>query len=374
MSLAFYYSNSMFRCVLLSFRTNIWQIPENQILSVTHNALKPELKSEQLKGPDKAGSFTSSIVSRPEVKFLPQLYNSNSSNSSDILTSHQKDHSKFSSPRKSDKSTAKFVAKPFSRTLAHAPKGVCFLTDISLGQNSKLKLDESVIKSSDDVEVVHEANPKVASSTNKLNKTSEELTSKRARGVNFLSFAQSSLDGSSLKTFSDIFSDRFKEAGQLVETKLADGKQTCPLPKSGEFFEDHGQTSRNATDLLWNLNGEANRTPASIPLRINSVPRDKNQPDDSSLGGPDDNKDGTFLSSIEEKPTTPCKIPVKTHRLPFGGPCDQSASAGYPQAISSTFKTSLLSNTPSLVQKAVQSTLAFAAKFEPEIKSGYNLL
>lgn len=367
MSLAFYYSNSMFRRVLPSFRTNVWQI-----LSMTHDALKPELKSEQLKGPDKAGSFTSSIVSRPEVKFLPQ-YNSNSSMSSDILTSHLKDHAKFSSPGKSSKSAAKFLAKPFSRTLAHAPKGVCFLTDISLDQNSKLKLDELVRKSSDAVEVVHETNPK-ASSTNKLNETSEELTSKRARGVNFLSFAQSSLDGSSLKTFSNIFSDRFKEAGQLVVTELADGKQTCPLPKSGDFFEDHGQTSRNATVLSRNLNGEANRTPASIPLRINSVPRDKNQPDDSSLWGPDDNKDDTFLSSTEEKLTTPCKIPVKTHQLPFGGPCDQSASAGYPQAISSAFKTSLLSNTPSLVQKAVQSTLAFASKFEPEIKSGHNLL
>ncbi|XP_073052375.1 uncharacterized protein [Primulina eburnea] len=346
--------------------------PENQILSMTHNALKPELKSEQRKGPDKAGSFTSLIVSRPEVKFLPQLFNSNSSNSSDILTSHQKDDVKFSSPGKSGKSTAKFVAKPFSRTVPHAPKGVCFLTDISLGQNSKLKLDESVRKFGDAVEVVHEDDPKVSSSTNKLNKASEELTSKRPRGVNFLSFAQSSLDGSSLKTFSNIFSDRFKEAGQLVVAELADGKQTRPLPKSGEFSEDRGQTSRNATDFSWN--GEANRMPASIPLCINSVSRDKNQPDDSSLGGPDDYKDGTFVSSTEEKLTTPCKFPVKTHLLAFGGPCDQSASAGCPQTISSGFKTSLLSNTPSLVQKAVQSTLNLAAKFEPGIKSGHNLL
>ncbi|XP_073132260.1 uncharacterized protein [Henckelia pumila] len=349
------------------------KILETQILSVPHNALKPELKSEQPKGPEKAGSFTASIVTRPEMKFLPQLYNSNSSNSSDILTSHQKNDAKFSSPGKSGNSSAKFVAKPFSRTVAHAPKGVCFLTDISLGQNSKLKLDESVRKSGDAVEVLHEANPKVSSSTNKLNKTPEELASRRPRGVNFLSFAQSSIDGSSFKTFSNFFSDRFKEAGQMVMAELADGKQTRPLPKSGDSFEDHDQTSRNATDLSWNLNGEANRTSATIPLHINSVSQDKNQPDDSSLGGPNNNKNGTFLSSTEEKPTTPCKFPVKTHLLPFSGPCDQSASAGHPQTISSNFRMSL-SNSPSLVQRAVQSTLAFAAKFEAETKSRHTLI
>ncbi|XP_073047685.1 LOW QUALITY PROTEIN: uncharacterized protein [Primulina eburnea] len=349
------------------------EIPENQILSMTHDALKSELKSEQCKGPDKAGSFTASIVSRPEVKFLPQLYNSNSSNSSDILTSHQKDNAKLSSPGKSGKSTAKFVAKPFSRTTAHAPKGVCFLTDILLGQNHMLKLDESVQKSGDAVEVAHKTNPKVPSSSNKLNKKSEELTSRKPRGVNFLSFAQSSLDDSSFKTFENFFSDRFKEAGMLVLADLADGKQTCPLPKNGEFFEDHGPTSRNAINFSWNLNGEANRTPATIPLCNNSASQDKNQPDDSSWGNRMSIKMALFLSSTEEKPTTPCNLPVKLRLLPFGGSCDQSASAGYPQTISSSFKTSLLSNTPSLVQKAVQSTLAFAAKFESEINLGHHL-
>ncbi|KZV21608.1 zinc finger CCCH domain-containing protein 65 [Dorcoceras hygrometricum] len=345
------------------------KILENQILSVTHNASKPDLKSEQPKGQEKAGSFTASIVSRPEVKLLPQLYKSNSSNSSDILTSNQKDDAKLFSPGKSGKSTAKFVAKPFSRSVTHAPKGVCFLTDSSRGKNSKLKLDETVLKSGDAVEVVHEANSEVPSSTDKLNETSNELTSSKPRGVNFLSFTQSSLDGSSFKTFSNRCSDGFEEAGKLVTGDLADRKQTHTSPKNGQFVEDCGQTSQNVTDLSWNLNGSANRTPAPITLHINPVSRDKNQSDGSSLGESDDNKDGTFSKSTEEKRTTPCKLPVNTHLLlPFGGSCDQSASARYPQSRSSSFKTSLLSNTPSLVQKAVQSTLALAAKFEFDIK------
>ncbi|KAL7095978.1 hypothetical protein ACP275_10G056700 [Erythranthe tilingii] len=43
---------------------------------------------------------------------------------------------------------------------------------------------------------------------------------------------------------------------------------------------------------------------------------------------------------------------------------------GQKSHFSSSFKTSLLSNTPSSVQNAIQSTLVFAEKFEPDIKVG----
>ncbi|KAL3814178.1 hypothetical protein ACJIZ3_015446 [Penstemon smallii] len=290
------------------------EIPAKQSCSMTSSASKPELKSEQHTRPKEEGSFMISKVTQPSTKLTSQVNNSNSSNNADSYGMfNKKVDAKFSSGGNAPDKRAEQLVEPL-RTARQTPKGVSFLSHggLSPSDTSKQKQDGSSPKAGDLSNEAH----KVPVSINKLKEVSVVAAPKRPRGINFLSFTQSSLDDTSHKTFSNLFSSDYNEKEKSILGDFAEQRQTHSL----SF--DNGQISQNATENVQNTAAKLQGT-------------------------------------------------IQMPSLSFGGSWDQSAAEKNAH-MPSSLKTSPFSNTPSSVQKAVQSTLSFAAKFESNIKLNHS--
>lgn len=346
---------------------------------MTPNVSKPDLTSAQHTVPEKGGSFPISKVTKLEVKFSSPQNNSNASKHTDnYAIFHQKVDSKFGSAGKSPGQSAELLpAKPVPRTGGQAPRGVSFLLNggMPLGDTNKHKRDGSSTKTTD-VGVGGKAILQVAGGTNKLNEISEGAAPRKPRGINFLSFGQPSSDDSSSKIFSNLLSNCNNETGKSVINDVGKGKLTCSLPEIGGILKVNRQMNPSATNLVSDLNEKVNGIPLTVPQHVNFLSFNRTHLDDSiskETANLHPNKGDTALSFVRERQsTTKLRDTTKMPLLSFGGLWDQ-ATGGQNANLSSSFKTSLLSNTPSLVQKAVQSTLAFAAKFESDIKVGSSL-
>ncbi|KAI3443619.1 hypothetical protein Pfo_000284 [Paulownia fortunei] len=356
------------------------EMPAKQSFSMTPNVSKPELTSAQHSVPEKGGSFMISKVTKPEMKFPSPVNNSDSGKHTDNRgIFHQKIDAKFCFAGNSPSKSAELLAaKPVPRTAGQAPRGVSFLSNggMSLGDTSKNKQDGSSMKTTD-VDVGSKTILKVPGSISKLNEMSERVAPRKPRGINFLSFAQPSSDDSSSKMFSNFLSNSNNETGKSVIDDMGESKVTCSLPESGEILKVNRQMNQSATIIVRDLNEKVNRTLLTVPQHINFLSFDKTHLDDSILKERANlhfNKDDIALSFVKERQSTPSKLQdtIKMPSLSFAGPSDQS-TGGQNANLSGFFKTSFLSNTPSSVQKAVQSTLAFAANFEPDIKVGSSL-
>ncbi|KAK6120406.1 hypothetical protein DH2020_045886 [Rehmannia glutinosa] len=320
----------------------------------TPNASKPELTSAQHTLPDKGGSFMISKVTKPEVNSPSPLNNSNSSKHADNHgIFHQKVDSKLCSAGDSrDKSAELLAARTVPRTARQAPKGISFLSN---KDTTKHERDGST----NDVEVGR----KTILSTNNLNEMSETVAPRKPRGINFLSFARPSTDDSSSKMFSNLLSSSNNETRKSV---MGEGKLTCSLPESSGLLKVNREINQNATNLVRDLNEKVHGTLLTVPQHVKSLSSFEKAHLDANFHI---KKDDTALSIVKERQSTGSNVhdTIKMPSVSFGGPSDQLT--GGRADLSSSLKTSFLSNTPSSVQKAVQSTLAFAANFEPDIKS-----
>ncbi|XP_011093751.1 uncharacterized protein LOC105173629 [Sesamum indicum] len=326
------------------------EIPAKQSFSMAPNVSKSELTSAHHIVPDKGGSVAISKMTKPEVKFPSPLNNSNSSKHTD--TSGQKIDAKFCSVEDSSGKSAELLApKPVPRPAGQAPKGVSFLLNggMRLGDTSKHKQDGSCVKRSDGVDAASNTILKVPGSFNKTNEIFEGLAPRKPRGINFLSFAQPRADDSSSKALPDFIANRKNETGKSVIDDMVKDKLTWSLPASVRTLKVNQQMNQNANSLARGLPEEINGTPLGVHF-------------------------DTAFSLVKEGPSTPSMIQDSTKKrfLSFGGSWDRS-TGGENVDLFSPFKTSLLANSPSSVQKAVQSTLAFAAKFDPDVKIGSSL-
>ncbi|KAL6554949.1 hypothetical protein OROGR_006207 [Orobanche gracilis] len=321
----------------------ISQMPAKQSPSTAPTASKPELTSVRHTVPGKVGSL--SKVSKPEVNFSSPLNNSNSSKQMDNHGNfHQKLDAKFFSAGNSyGKSTDTPAARYVPRNAGQTPKGISFLsnTGTSFGDTSKHELDGSTT----DVPI-------------------------KPRGINLLSFVRPTLDDSSNKTLYRLLSNSNNETRNSTVSDLNGGKPTCSLPESVGILKVNTQINQNATNLDRDLNGKVNGTVWTVPQRRSFSSFDTIINGRSNLHF----KDDTAFLSVKESQSIPSKLqgPIRMCPLSFGRPPDQS-KGGLTANSSMSFKTSFLSNTPSSVQKAVQSTLAFAANFEADIKVGTSL-
>ncbi|GFP84480.1 zinc finger CCCH domain-containing protein 65 [Phtheirospermum japonicum] len=293
-------------------------MPANQSLSMTPTASKPELTPAQNTVPDKGVS--SSKVRKPEVNLSSPL---NKSNSSKQTGNHGIFHQKVD---------AKNAEQPAERTVPGtaglAPKGINFLSNVNIGCKTTLGV-------------------------NKLNeKSKERVAPRKPQGINFLSFARPTSDNSSSKMFSKLLSNSNNETRKSIMDDTGEGIPTCSLPVSSGILKVNTQMNQSATILVRDLSEKVNGT---LPQQRNFLSLDKTRLDDQIINERANfryKKGGSDLPSVNER---------------------QSTSSGLSANLSTSFKTSFLSNTPSSVQKAVQSTLAFAANFEPEIRVGSSL-
>ncbi|KAL6523622.1 hypothetical protein OROGR_017225 [Orobanche gracilis] len=314
------------------------EMPAKHSPSTAPTASKPELTSVRHTVPGKVGSL--SKVSKPEVNFSSPLDNSNSSKHMDKHGKfHQKLNAKFSSDGNSyGKSTEPPAGRSVPRSAGQTPKGISFLSNTtSLGDTSKHEQDGST----------------------------KDVPIKR-RGINFLSFARPTSDDSSNKTFSRLLSNSNNETRKSTVDDLDDGKPTCSLTESVGILKVNTQINQNATNLVRDLNEKVNGTVWTVPQQRNFSSFD---PIINGRANLHFKKYDTAFLSVKENQSVPSKLHgrIRMSPLSFGRPSDQS-TGGLTTNSSMSFKTSFLSNTPSSVQKAVQSTLAFAANFEPDIR------
>ncbi|KAK4415695.1 hypothetical protein Salat_2676900 [Sesamum alatum] len=319
------------------------EIPAKQGVSMEPNVSKPELTSAQHIVPDKVGSVTISKMTKPEVKFPSPLNNSNSSKHTDNSGIFgQKIDAKFCSVGSSSGKGAELLApKPVPRPAGQAPKGVSFLLNggMSLGDASKHKQEGSCVKRKDGVDAASNTMLKVPGSFNKTKDIFEG------------------------KALSDFIANRKKETGKSVIDDM--GELTWSLPESVRTLKVNQQMNQSNNSLAPELSEKVYGTPSNEPQRTNSLSFDKTHLDDSIF------KEQTRLHFNKGEPSR-IQDSMKKRSLSFGDSWDQS-TGGQNVDLSSSFKTSLLSKSPCSVQKAVQSTLAFAAKFEPNVKVGSSL-
>ncbi|KAL7136768.1 hypothetical protein ABFS83_10G053100 [Erythranthe nasuta] len=210
--------------------------------------------------------------------------------------------------RSNGKSIDPLPMNPVTRTVRQPPRGVSFLStgEKSSGESSKHKVDEPSVKTTNGVDAG------CKTSLDKSSEMSEKVAPMKPRGINFLSFAQPSSDNSSSNIFSNLPLTNSK-SGTSVINGTNDGKLTSSLLENDGALTANRQMNQSAANKLQDT--------------------------------------------------------IQIPSLSFGGTMGQSTGRQNPH-FSSSFKTSLLSNTPSSVQNAIQSTLAFAEKFEPDIKVG----
>lgn len=276
---------------------------------MTPNVSKHDMNS------DKGGSDPKSKVTKPEVKFLSPLNNSNANKHVDSLRLlHQKVDAIICS-------TSISPAKTVPRTGVQPPRGVSFLSNKfkSADDTNNNKRDESSTKTPDGVNIGSKSILKVPSGVSQLNNVSEGAAPRKPRGINFLSF---------------------------------------------------GQPSTNATNLASGLNEKVEGTPLIAPQHVNSLSFNRSRLDDTISKETANfhlkRSDASSSLAKEIESTGDLQGAFRSPSLSFW---DQS-TGGENADSSSSFKKSLFSITPSLMQKAVQSSLSFAALLEPDIKVG----
>ncbi|CAA3022191.1 zinc finger CCCH domain-containing 65 isoform X4 [Olea europaea subsp. europaea] len=288
------------------------------------NVSKPELKSQQ------------QMMPATKVKAPSFLTNSKPNKHLNIHgTSPQNDDAKFSSAMDSPgKSVEQHVSHLAQGAAAQAPNGVNFLFHAKslLGDSSKHKQAGLSLKADVGNNVVCDTRFKVWGNVQKPN-----------------------------------------EIAKTASKEATKAKQACISQKSCDNVKVDNQTSESTVDLVQNMKENAERTSTvAAPWGTNFLSFDKGPLNDSSVknqAGLRPSDGNILLPFVQPKEVTPDRLqsPTKMPSNPFGLSIDPSA-AGCSTSISSSSKTSLLLNKPSSVQKAVQSTLAFTAKFEPEIK------
>ncbi|XP_022873989.1 uncharacterized protein LOC111392829 [Olea europaea var. sylvestris] len=345
--------------------------------SPASNVSKSELKSEQQMMLATKGSFTTSNLTKLEAKAPSLLTNSKPDKHLNIhASSPQNADAEFSSAIDSPgKSVEQHVSNPAQGAAAQAPKGVNFLFHAKslLGDSSKHKQAGLSLKADVGNNVVSDTMFEVSGNIQKPKEISKIAPPRKPAGINFLSFGKVPSDDSNGKKFSRLFSSENNEIEMSSLDDSTKAKQACFSQKSCDDVKVDSQTSESTVDLVQNMKENAQRTSTvASPWGTNFLSFDKGPLNDSSVknqAGLRPSDGNILLPFVQPKEVTPdrLQIPTKMPSNPFGLSIDPSA-AGCSQSISSSSKTSFLSNTPSSVQKAVQSTLAFAAKFKPEIK------
>lgn len=299
---------------------------------------KHDLITPQKVVPEKEGSHPLSKVNKSDYKFPSPLENPSSSRSVDSsATPHQKFNSRLCSASNSTSQREQLGLKSAPGTSVRAPRGVSFLSNGA--DASKDNKEGSPAKKPYGVGVTL----KVPGGNNELNEISEMVAPRKPRGINFLSFGQPPSDDSGSKTLSNLL------------LNLSNGADKSALDDRGK--EKMKESAINSVSDL-----KATGTPLTLPQNVNFLSSDGARLDVSTSKGKanvDSSRGDTVTSSVNEIRSTSELQDATGIRVP--------SFLGQNSSFSSS---SFLSNTPTMLRKAVHSTLAFAAQLEPDIRIG----
>ncbi|XP_055809696.1 zinc finger CCCH domain-containing protein 65 isoform X2 [Solanum dulcamara] len=231
-------------------------------------------------------------------------------------------------------STERTVLEHVRKPAALTPKGITFLSRGKSLQGDAIKHEEVGLSSkADDVDNIQ-----------KPNGFMKGASMRTPQGINFLSFGRAPSSEPSGDTLSGMLNmDYGVDKLQLVDMKAK----------------------------LGSINQMSTRTPpGSVPRGVNFLSVDKAVEDRSHP-----NECLSASSPIQRRHnapnTTSSEMPFRqlSSLFPAGQSLIQSAQKCNAE-IASSSKAPLLANTPSSIQKALQSTLAFAAKFDLGVKYG----
>ncbi|XP_074339916.1 uncharacterized protein LOC141677760 isoform X2 [Apium graveolens] len=262
-----------------------------------------------------------------------------------------------------------------------APKGISFLSqrNVPVGNTSKHVQGALSAKADNGAKVDQPTISSASNGVESLNKSTLR-TPVVPRGINFLSFGKAHSE--SFSTIKSSFS--LVSNGKIGKLPLSDpnkGEQAGSSSKTILGGKVDSQTGHGASSIVQNNNGTENRTPAMAPRGLGFLSVG------NLLDGSSNKKQaGSNLNEITGVPSTvknnecvsnklqtsnPVLPPVSSSPLPhdhFLGKLKDVQN----KSSSSSFQGSLFSNTPSSVQRAFQSTLALAAKFESKAKNAHS--
>lgn len=313
--------------------------------------------------PVKEASPIASDVGKPELKSVSMKGNLNfKKQMSPNGTSHQNVSAKLcSSGISSCKNKEKNVAETTPKPSGQAPKGISFL---SHGKSSAGKHEQAALspKADNGVKVGHQIINGVPNVAQILNENANRTPAVTPRGINFLSYGKAPLEDSSSK----------KSSSFSFISNLKIGKS--PLSNSSKNEQVGSSAKRDDGVKVGSQTGQGAVAPRSVNLlSVGTAQLDghfyKKQ---AGFGFEEDN---AVPPSVHERASVTNKFQIRnsvvpqmpSSSLPHGQSMDQLVDVRSKSTLSFS-QGPLVSNTPSSVQKALRSTLAFAAKFQSQVK------
>lgn len=283
-------------------------------------------------------------------------------------TSHQNVSAKLcSSGISSCKNKEKNVAETTPKPSGQAPKGISFL---SHGKSSAGKHEQAALspKADNGVKVGHQIINGVPNVAQNLNENTNRTPAVTPRGINFLSYGKAPLEDSSSKKSSSFSFISNLEIGKSPLSNSSKNEQAGSSAKRDDGVKVDSQTGQ----------GASSRTPAVAPRGVNLLSVGTAQLDSyfsKKQAGFGFEEDNAVPLTVHERASVTNKFQIRnsvvpqlpSSSLPHGQSMDQLVDVRSKSTLSFS-QGPLLSSTPSSVQKALRSTLAFAAKFQSEVK------
>ncbi|XP_075081525.1 uncharacterized protein LOC107763042 isoform X1 [Nicotiana tabacum] len=266
------------------------------------------------------------------------------------------------------KCTERTVLEPVQKPAACTPKGVTFLSHGKSLQGDARKHEKAGLSSkADDVgklscQMIHNKHEKAG--------LMKGVSPRTPQGINFLSFGQAPSAEPSGDTYSGLFNMDYG-VKKLLPGGMNNSIEAATCAKRDGSVKDDNQANLSAS--LWSMNQMSTRTPhASAPRGISFLSAEKAAQDISRP-----NEFNRASSPIQRRPSaaekTSDEMPFRqsSSLFPAGQSLNYQSAQKCSMGIASSSKTPFLANTqPSSIQKALQSTLAFAAKFDLGVKFG----
>lgn len=333
--------------------------------------------------PVKEGSSTALDTCNPDLRSVSVKQNSLLKNQMNPnSTGNQNASTKLSSSGvsycKNDKKNEEGTT---SKPAGQAPKGISFLShgNVPVGNMSKHVQGALSPKADNGAKFDQQAITSASNGVESLNKNTQR-TPVVPRGVNFLSFGKAPSESFSTKKSS--FS--LVSNGEIGKSPLSDpskGDRAGSSSKTNVGGKVDSQTGHGASSIIQNMNETENRTPAMTPRGPGflSVGNLLDSSSNKKQAGSNLNQIDAVLSTVRNNESVSNKLQTPNPVLPpvLASPLSHDRSLGklidvQSKSKSSSFQGSLFSNTPSSVQRAFQSTLALAAKFESKAKNDHS--
>ncbi|KAF3646572.1 hypothetical protein FXO37_20379 [Capsicum annuum] len=279
--------------------------------------------------------------------------------------------------KSAERSVLECVGKPAAR----APKGVRLFSGVTLSspRGKSLQGDAEKHKEADLSSKADDVGKFKSESNQKLNGFMKGTSVRTPLGVNFLSFGRAPLAEPSRDTLTSMLNMDYG-VDKLQLGDMNNSKEAATCSKRNDSVKDDNQA--NVSAKLRSMNQMSTRNPpGSVPRGVNILSVDKAvknrlHPNDfNSASSPIQRRQNALNTTSTEMP-----FRQLSSLFPAGQSLIQSAQKCNAE-VSSSSKAPLLANTTSSIQKALSSTLAFAANLEvkygmpngsPDISSAIN--